>query len=212
MPRDTRKRVAYNYLYNAIVTHELPPGTAIVEQEIADLLGISRTPVREALKQLEMEGLVRHIPLRGTFVAEISTQDVEEIFALRQALEILALHTAIEEITDEELEELERHLESLGPESLPESFYNSDRKLHDLIVKHGRNRRLRIFYDMLNSQIERVRRVSAQKPNRLKKSRQEHLEIVQALKERDLQKAEELLRQHLRNVKESCIEVCRNIE
>lgn len=212
MVKNTRKHIAYNYLYNAIVTCQLPPGTAIVEQEISDLLGISRTPVREALKQLEIEGLVRHVPLRGTFVAEISTQDVEEIFALRQALELLALRTAINEITEQELNEIESYLEGLGPESSPESFYRSDRKLHDLIVKYGRNRRLRTFYDMLNAQIERVRRVSAQKPDRLKKSRQEHLEIVRALKERNLQKAEAFLTQHLKNVKESFIEVCRSIE
>ncbi|CEP67998.1 Transcription regulator HTH, GntR [Moorella glycerini] len=211
MVRDTRKQKAYDYLYNAIITNQLSPGRAIAEQEISDALGISRTPVREALKQLEAEGLVRHIPLRGTFVAEISTQDLEEIFALREALEILALKVAIREITDEELAEVEALLRSLEFDSSSENFYNTDRKLHDLIVRRGGNRRLVLFLNTLNSQVERFRRISALRPNRLQKSKQEHLEILEALKERDLEKSERLLRWHINNVKESTLEVCRGI-
>lgn len=207
--RDTRQQKAYEYLYNAIVTNKLPPGVAIAEQEISNVLGISRTPVREALKQLEAEGLVRHIPLRGTFVEEITTQDLEEIFALRETLEVLALKTAINDITDEELYEIEILLRSLEYDSSNEKFYDSDRRLHDLIVKHGGNRRLAQILNNLNSQMERLRHIAAMKPHRLQQSKQEHLEIVAALKRRDLEEAERLLRQHLRNVKESTIEVCR---
>ncbi|AFV12582.1 transcriptional regulator, GntR family [Thermacetogenium phaeum DSM 12270] len=207
--RDTRQQKAYEYLYNAIVTNKLPPGVAIAEQEISNVLGISRTPVREALKQLEAEGLVRHIPLRGTFVEEITTQDLEEIFALRETLEVLALKTAINDITDEELYEIEILLRSLEYDSSNEKFYDSDRRLHDLIVKHGGNRRLAQILNNLNSQMERLRHIAAMKPHRLQQSKQEHLEIVAALKMRDLEEAERLLRQHLRNVKESTIEVCR---
>ncbi|MDK2881617.1 MAG: hypothetical protein PWQ99_1392 [Clostridia bacterium] len=207
--RDTRQQKAYEYLYNAIVTNKLPPGVAIAEQEISNVLGISRTPVREALKQLEAEGLVRHIPLRGTFVEEITTQDLEEIFALRETLEALALKTAITEITDEELYEIEILLRSLEYDSSNEKFYDSDRRLHDLIVKHGGNRRLAQILNNLNSQMERLRHIAAMKPHRLQQSKQEHLEIVAALKRRDLEEAERLLRQHIRNVKESTIEVCR---
>lgn len=208
--RDSRKQKAYDYLYNAIVTNRLPPGVAIAEQDISNVLGISRTPVREALKQLEAEGLVRHIPLRGTFVEEVTTQDLEEIFALRETLEALALKAAINDITDEELYEIEILLRSLEYDSSEEKFYNSDRKLHGLIVKHGGNRRLALFLNTLNSQMERLRHIAAMKPHRLQKSKQEHLEIVAALKLRDLAGAERLLRQHLRNVKESTIEVCRS--
>lgn len=207
--RDTRQQKAYEYLYNAIVTNKLPPGVAIAEQEISNVLGISRTPVREALKQLEAEGLVRHIPLRGTFVEEITTQDLEEIFALRETLEVLALKTAINDITDEELYEIEILLRSLEYDSSNEKFYDSDRRLHDLIVKHGGNRRLAQILNNLNSQMERLRHIAAMKPHRLQQSKQEHLEIVAALKRRDLEEAERLLRQHIRNVKESTIEVCR---
>ena len=73
------KNVAYDYLLDAITSYEMKPGQAIVEQDVSDKLGISRTPIREALKQLESEGLVRHFPSRGTFVTNLTVQDVESL-------------------------------------------------------------------------------------------------------------------------------------
>jgi DNA-binding GntR family transcriptional regulator len=211
LTKDSRAKKAYDYLYNAIVKYDLAPGAAIVEQDISEALGISRTPVRAALNMLESEGLLRHVPLRGTFVTEISTQDVEEIFMLREALEVLALHVAIQDITDQELAELEKLLLTLCPDSSPENFYAADRRLHEVIVSHGHNRRLMVFLKTLNSQIERVRQMSARRANRLQHSIQEHLHILEALKERDVKKAERMLRQHIHNVKESTLEVCKRI-
>lgn len=209
--KNSFRQVAYNYLHNAIITHELAPGMAIVEQDISDALGISRTPVREALKLLESEGLVRHVPLRGTFVTEITTQDVEEIFMLREALEVLVLQVAINNITDEELASIGELLQSLTPDSPPESFYESDRRLHEMLVRHGQNRRLMLFLNTINSQIERLRQLSARRPGRLQNSMKEHLQILEALKERDLKKAEKMMRQHINNIKESTLEVCKSI-
>jgi DNA-binding GntR family transcriptional regulator len=211
MSKDSRKETAYKYLYDMIISYRIPPGDAIVEQDISDTLGISRTPVREALKMLEAEGLVRHIPLRGTIVTEISTQDVEEIFNLRETLEVLALQVAIHEITDAELAEVEMALNSLSSDSAPEDFYESDRKLHDVIVRNGRNRRLMHFLNTINSQIERLRQISAQRPKRLENSMQEHLDLLAALKERDLKRTELLLRRHINNVKESTLDVCKSL-
>lgn len=211
LAKDTRKNIAYNYLRDAILTWKISPGSSIVEQEISDQLGISRTPVREALKLLEAEGLVRVLPQRGTFVSELSTQDVEEIFALRESLEVLALQVAIRNLPTEELNELERFLSTLSPQSPPEQFFESDRQLHSLIIKHGGNQRLAHFLDSLNVQVEQVRRISALRPNRLELSMREHLGIVHAIQARDLATAEAELRQHTRNVKQSTVEVCRNM-
>ena len=209
MAKDTRKQVAYDYLHDAILCNQLKPGSAIVEQEISDLLNISRTPVREALKVLEAEGLVRQIPQRGTFVEQINTQDVEEIFALREALEVLALHEAIKHVSDKELDKLEKYLTTLTSDSKEEEFYSSDRLLHNLIIQNGGNRRLANFLHAVNSQVERLRLISALRPNRLEQSMEEHLAIVKAFKSRDLEAAERELRQHIKNVKESTLEVCR---
>lgn len=211
MVKDSFTQIAYTYLRNVIVKYDLKPGEAIVEQEISNALRISRTPVREALKLLESEGLVHHIPQRGTFVTEISTQDVEEIFALREALEVLALREAINDVTDQELTEVEQLLLTLDSDSSPENFYVSDRCLHELIVRHGRNRRLVNILNTLNSQVERLRQMSARRQNRLSESMQEHLDILKALKERNFKRAESMLRRHIKNVKESTLAVCKSL-
>lgn len=209
--KDDCKRRAYDYLSNSIINNQFQPGQPIIEQEISKTLGTSRTPVREALKQLESEGLVRHIQGRGTFVSQVTTQDVEEIFDLREMLEVLALQGAWGKIRDDEIEELVKFLSSLDAKCSSDDFYESDRRFHDLIVRNGGNYRLESFLNNINAQIERIRRISSLTPQRLGKSKAEHLEIIYALKERNLTKTEELLRMHIRNVRASAIEVCRNI-
>lgn len=209
--KENCKQKAYDYLYNSIITNKLQPGQPVIEQEISGTLGTSRTPVREALKQLESEGLVRHIPGRGVFVSEVTTQDVEEIFVLREMLEVLALQSAWTKISDEELDKVEKYISSLDTNCSVEEFYKSDRMIHDLIVRNGNNRRLEIFLKNINAQIERIRIISSFTPQRLIKSKSEHLEIINAFKERNLSKTEKLLRIHINNVKESAIKVCRSM-
>lgn len=206
--KNTRKNIAYNYLREAILTWKIPPGSPIIEQEISNQLGISRTPVREALKLLEAEGLLKGIPQRGTFVSELSTQDVEEIFTLRETLEVQALQVAIHNILSEDLYRLEVLCNSLLIESTPEKFIETDRYLHGLIVKNGENERLAKFLDSLYLQVERI---SVLRPNRFQTSTQEHLRIIKAIKSRDLMNAKDELCQHIRNVKQGALEVCRNI-
>ena len=210
------KNVAYDYLLDAITSYELKPGQAIVEQDISDKLGISRTPIRDALKQLESEGLVRHFPSRGTFVTNITVQDVDEIFQLRELFEITALKNAIHSITEEELDYIEerlRYLDDKRSEENPtkETFYNSDRELHALIMKYSGNSRMIKFHKTLEVQLEQLRRISAMTPMRLVKSRQEHLDIIYALRTRDLAHATRALLIHLQNIKASTLNVCRNM-
>lgn len=208
--------MAYDYLLDAITSYELKPGQAIVEQDISDKLGISRTPIRDALKQLESEGLVRHFPSRGTFVTNITVQDVDEIFQLRELFEITALKNAIHSITEEELDYIEerlRYLDDKRSEESPtkETFYNSDRELHALIMKYSGNSRMIKFHKTLEVQLEQLRRISAMTPMRLVKSRQEHLDIIYALRTRDLANATRALLLHLQNIKTSTLNVCRNM-
>ena len=204
----TRQEIAYNYLRKAIIEHELSPGSPIVEQEISDRLEISRTPVREALKQLEMEGLIQVNPIRGYFVAEINLLDVSEIFDLRLALELLALKTSINKITSEEIEEMEMSFAKLTKDCSPEKFYETDRHLHDLITHRSCNRRLIHFLSNINSQIERFRYIASLKPERLQHSREEHEEILRYIKEHDFEKTKAILTIHINHVKESVMHVC----
>ena len=209
MAKNALKNVAYEYLLNAIMSYELKPGQVIVEQEVSDQLGISRTPIREAFKQLESEGLVHHFPSRGTFVTNLTVQDVEEIFQLT------ALKSAIHRITEEELRYIEGRLRYLDDKkseepSTKEEFYGSDRELHELIMKYSGNSRMVKFHRTLEAQLERLRRISSMTPMRLSKSRQEHLDILNALSDRDLDAATDALRLHLRNIKSSTLAVCRS--
>lgn len=215
MAKNALKNVAYEHLLNAIMSYELKPGQVIVEQEVSDQLGISRTPIREAFKQLESEGLVHHFPSRGTFVTNLTVQDVEEIFQLREMFELTALKSAIHRITEEELRYIEGRLRYLDDKkseepSTKEEFYGSDRELHELIMKYSGNSRMVKFHRTLEAQLERLRRISSMTPMRLSKSRQEHLDILNALSDRDLDAATDALRLHLRNIKSSTLAVCRS--
>lgn len=204
----TRKEVAYNYLRNVIVSHEITPGSAIVEQEVSATLNISRTPIREAMKQLEAEGLLQTKSIRGAFVSEINRIDVTEIFDLRMALEMLALRNSIYKITEDEIHEVEALFLNLTENCSREKFYEADRHIHDLITNNCGNRRLVTFLANINSQIERFRYIAAMKPERLKHSRKEHEEILKYIKQKNLEKAEEALTYHINNVRESVMLVC----
>ena len=165
-----------------------------------------------AFKQLESEGLVHHFPSRGTFVTNLTVQDVEEIFQLREMFELTALKSAIHRITEEELRYIEGRLRYLDDKkseepSTKEEFYGSDRELHELIMKYSGNSRMVKFHRTLEAQLERLRRISSMTPMRLSKSRQEHLDILNALSDRDLDAATDALRLHLRNIKSSTLAV-----
>jgi len=201
------KEKVYTYLYGSIVNGVYLPEEAIIEQEVSDKLGISRTPVREALKKLEHEGLVTHMPSRGTFVRSVSAYDIEEIMELRIMFETCALRAAIKQLTDQELSKIESALSKLSPESAMEDFYAVDAKLHALIMKCSGNRRMFNFHEMLSGQMKLFGRISAQTPGRLVLSLDEHVQIVAALRERDYKKAEEALVSHLENVKQSTLNV-----
>lgn len=195
----------YDYIFGEIISGRLPPGTVLSEAEIAKNLVSSRTPVREALMLLESYGLVKRYPGRGCFVAEITQHDVEEIFQLRLQLELCALRNAYSRISREQLDFLQEQLDSLGPDSEPNKYYITDRTLHELLFAYCGNSRLVDFVGILNGQIERVRLISAMRPARLTESRQEHLEIVRALRASNLPRAEEMLTRHIENVRDSTI-------
>ncbi len=199
----------YEQLFRQILRGELAPNALLSESELAKRLESSRTPVREALLMLEGEGLVRRYPGRGYLVTEITPQDVDEIFELRITLEVLALRKAYAAISSPVLAGLELQLTKLKEGDSPDDYYAADRTLHELLAQYCGNARLQVFLNTLDSQIERVRYISARRPDRLKESRREHLDIIHALMERDLPKAEERLTLHIRNVGESTKTVCR---
>lgn len=193
---------AYAYIYDAILSGELSVGSPISENQIANALHISRSPVREALKQMEAEGLVNHIPGRGRFVSQISLQDMEELFNLRILFEMYAIRRAIEHIPEKDLNILEKDFLQLSEISSPQDFYHSNKNLHESIVLYCRNRRLAFFYKQLMAQIDIVMKIYAKDAQYYAITRDVHLQIVRAMKERDLPSAERFLQEHLEGIRD----------
>lgn len=198
----------YDYLYAEIINNQLPPGSAISELEIAKQFDCSRSPVREATMALESEGLVRRYPGRGCFVSEITTQDIREIFDLRILLETAALRWSFARLDRRALEELNSSLRALTDKSEPEAYYETDRRLHDLIISSCGNVRLMLILRTLNGQTEQFRRISASRPRRLRESREEHSKLVEAMLDGNLELSCTLLEEHIRNVQSSTESAC----
>ncbi|MCI6568529.1 GntR family transcriptional regulator [Dysosmobacter sp. HCP28S3_G4] len=204
-----KKSQAYEYLKHAIIVDEIPPGSPLVELELSESLQMSRTPIREAMRQLETEGLVTTYPARGSFVTVLTPDDVQEIYELRLALELWALERSIARITDEELDALQAAFEEGYRTGAWETLHNADRGLHDLITEKAWSRRLLMLLSLLNTQAERIRYQSARSLGRDDLSYREHLHIIQCIRERDLEKSRAALRTHLRSVANSAMDAAK---
>lgn len=209
MERKSLRDKAYQSIKNGIITFQYQPGAALLEEQLSKELGISRTPIREALKELQYNGLVRIIPSKGAFVADLSVQDVHEVFFLRQVLEVAALRVTIQNYREEDIKPLKDLFSIVLDRKLNqndyEALFHSDVSLHNFIVKNAGNRRLTEFFNILDDQIERIRRASARMPGRLEVSVREHRAILNAIIKRDIENAEKLLIAHLENVKNTAL-------
>lgn len=196
---------AYDFIYQQILSGTKELGSPISEVEIATALEMSRSPVREALKLLEMQGIIVHYQNRGTFVTDMSRKDISEIFQLRRMLELESLENACKYMDDSVLEELKKNIESLNENSTAQEYYSANTALHQAIVNYSGNSRLVKFYETLSMQIALVNRLSAKLPRHFQESREKHLAIVNAIMERNLEKASELLRMHLEEVRDKTL-------
>ena len=139
------REVVFETLRDAIRKGILKPGERLMEIHLAEQLGVSRTPVREAIRKLELEGYVIMMPRRGTYVSNLSIKDINEVFEIRTSLDSLASGLAAERITDEELEHLQRLLVVIGEaikEKNMEKIVEADTKFHDILYQASRNNRL----------------------------------------------------------------------
>ncbi|XBS70368.1 GntR family transcriptional regulator [Acerihabitans sp. KWT182] len=198
MKRDTTMAIAYKYILEGILSGKIVQGTPISEMEVSQILGISRSPVREALRKLEAEGLIIIFPGRGAFVIEISDQDIREVFELRILLECHSLKRACFCITKEWLIEMKTKINLLSPEtSSANDFYAIDFELHSAIVVNGGNKRLIKMYKNVLFQIDMIRRISSMNPQHFATSRDYHLQLIDSIYNRDLDAAENILSEHL---------------
>lgn len=199
--------IVFETLRDAIITQVLKPGERLMEIQLADEMGVSRTPVREAIRKLELEGLVVMVPRKGAYVAGVSMKDIHEVFELRSALEGLAVTLAAERITDEELEALERQVvkEAEEKEADIDTIVFIDTTIHDMIYQAAHNQRLVQFINILQEQLQRFRAASLSKPGRSRTALDEHKKIVEALAERNGKLAARLAREHIENAENAMI-------
>lgn len=196
---------AYAYILKKIISFEFAPNTAIVEDAVCESLDMSRTPVREALQRLESEGFVTKIKNLGSFVRPYTDINIHENCEIRRIFELYSLKSCIQHVTPSEITTVRDMLLALDENSPSEDYYNSDTALHNLITKYCDNSKIHEILKSLSVQFDANQKISAQTPNRLLCSKNEHLEILSAIEEANLEKAETLLEKHLENVELSSI-------
>ena len=202
------REIAYDILKKAIITGEIPAGERIVETEDADRLHISRTPLREALRKLERDGLVEYVMRRGVVVHAFTTEDVDQIYTIRNSLEMLTLPYIIERATPKDISALREKLAAMdalmarddieGISPLARDFHTS------LTAISGKNRILRV----IEGQDEYIRRFSAmaiQQENRRSAAHEEHHRLVDLVEQKDLPAFETLMKHHIERSKECCL-------
>ena len=199
--RSNNKIAAYEYLKNKIVTNEYPFGSAIIEQNVADDLDMSRTPVREAIKQLEAEGLLVCYPFQGTFVSNLPFDHIEEMCGIRAALESFCLEKSIFRFTDAELDEFMKGFRESIEDA--EEYNRVDARFHKVIVEKSGYQKAGEFIESVNVQIERFKNASKGRfRSRREASLNEHMEIIELIRARNIVACKMKLKEHLSNVAE----------
>lgn len=203
------REIVLEALKEAIVNGKLKPGERLMEQQVAEELGVSRTPVREAIRKLEIEGFVIIIPRKGAYVSDISLKDIVQVFEVRAAMEALAAGLAAQRIADEQLEKLERKLvevKNAVDSSDLDNIIQFDTDFHEIIYEASRNDRLVQILNNLREQIQRYRTASLASPGRLKDTLKEHQELVEAISTRNVALAQKLAKEHIENAENTIIE------
>ncbi len=199
----SRSEQAYQEIKAAILSLQLRPNEPLVETHLATRLGISTTPLRDALARLQQEGLVVSVPYKGTFVASITLDDAREILDIRQSLEGDAVADAAGRLTAADRaaahDLLDRQRATLTAHDL-DGCALLGRQFHFALQAHPRNRRLVGILENLDHQFQRIRVLSGRIPGRLPKSIEEHEAILAALESGDGARAGRLMRAHLREV------------
>lgn len=202
------REVVFESLREAIIQGRLRPGERLMELQLAEELGVSRTPVREAIRKLELEGFVVMMPRKGAYVAGITDKDITEVFEVRAALESLAAGLACDRITDEELEQLERsvvQISELAEQANLDGLVQEDAEFHEIIYRASRNKRLILILTNLQEQIQRFRLTTLSRPGRTRKALDEHRQIVEAISERNVELAQRLAWEHIENAENSLL-------
>lgn len=204
--------VVFNTLRQAILKGELEPGERLMEIQLADRLGVSRTPIREAIRKLELEGLVLMIPRKGAEVARISEKSLRDVLEVRRSLEELAIELACQRMDEQELEDLEQAQEAFRKaieKGDAMEIAETDEHYHDIIYNGTGNSRLVQILNNLREQMYRYRLEYIKDAAKRQILIVEHDHILKAVKERHVSEAKTAIREHIDNQE---ITVSKNIK
>jgi len=197
-PAPIRSRVLDN-LRQAIIERELAPGQRLIERELVELTGVSRTSIREALRELAAEGLVTTIPNKGTIVAQVTAEEARQLYQVRSALEALAGRLFVENATPAQRRALAsafRAVERAAGRGAPAWLAAKD-KFYDVLFEGGGNEALRSIACTLHARISRLRSLSLTRPGRAGESMAELAEIVAAVQANDADAAAKACSHHV---------------
>ena len=195
--RTLRERIL-STIRAAIVNGEIRPGTRIMEPELAERFGISRTPIREAIRQLESEGLISVIPRKGAIVASISPQDISNFYELKMILEGHAARLAAKNLTGNDLlkmETINRQIEAASAKKNLSRVHDLRNEFHEIFLRACGNDKLHSIVQNLVMQFQRFHLIP-EIPGRIKGSIRQHTEIIEAFRRKDSARAEELVRKN----------------
>lgn len=198
-----KQAYAYDRLKHAIISGVFPPEKLLVERELCELLGISRTPVREALRRLSSEGLVESHPGRGMFVTRLSVKDTLELYELKEALERMAVRLCIQRMTEEDLPVLHSCLEAHEQAyraGNAELAADQDLQFHTLLVEFARSPRIEASAKAILAQTRRLSQISVGDPSHTQLFIQEHRAIYDALVSKDAAAAEAAVSRHITSI------------
>ncbi len=208
-----RSEIAYQQLMEAIQHGVLKPGTRIREVEIADRFGISRTPVRDAIRRLESDGLVIHVPRQGAVIKQLDHREVIELYEIREVLEGTAARYAARHASDLEAAELEElnDLMSSDPRD-PVKVADANRLFHSALYRSANNRYLIQALKSLTDAMALLggTGTTLQAEDRIQTAHAEHLAIIEAIRNRDPDAADEAARLHIRNAQRIRMRLCRD--
>jgi DNA-binding GntR family transcriptional regulator len=194
--------VVFQTLRQAILKGELQPGERLMEIKLSQMLGVSRTPIREAIRKLELEGLVVMVPRKGAAVANITEKDTKDVLEVRRTLEMFAVEVVCDRITPEQLEQLEsaaKDFENAKGSMDLILIAESDMKFHEVIYAATQNERLMQMLSNLRENMYRYRIEYLKDANYYDSLVREHHEILSAIKNGDKQNAREYMKNHIDN-------------
>ena len=202
------REIAYEVLKHAIITGEIPAGERIVETDYAERLHISRTPLREALRKLERDGLVEYVLRRGVVVRAFTIADVEEIYTIRNVLEMLTLPAIVKNATEEDIAALKerlREMDEVMAHGDIETLSPLARAFHSQLTGLCRQNRILRVIEGQDEFITRFSAMAIRQENRRTQAHEEHYKLVEYVEKRDLEHLEKLMRKHIERSKENCL-------